>query len=156
MLHARYQPRVLLLAVLSLQVACTHHRLSQQQRTAAYLVALRIVSRDVRGDPPGGPLALDTRLLPSPGSPDTVLDAGTARVLAGSLALLPMHAAYRGLVASVSGLRRLHGGDVALTAAVHGRAAPGDNTVILGPPYQAEFELAPADSTWRVVRKKRF
>jgi hypothetical protein len=130
-----------------------------QPEASAYVVALQSVLTDVQGNPPAGPLDL------SPASA-AQLDSTTLRALAAAGVVPPScrrvrqivvgcEVAQRGLQLIVSPLRTVSGGRLALDVVVRGRAAPGDQTVIVGRPYQAYIELAPAPAGWRIARKVR-
>lgn len=148
------------LAVAAIVAACAVSRASAQavsSADSAYLVALRTVLTDVRGDPPVGPLFLDSASA-------VVLDSAALRALAAAgvvprtcrrvlQAVVGCGVGQRGLFLHVSRLKPLPDGHVSLTAMVRGRAAPGDRTVIVGHPYMASIELAPAGASWTIVRK---
>jgi hypothetical protein len=132
---------------------------SPAHRASAYVAALQSVLTDVRGNPPAGPLDLDAAAAAH-------LDSTTLQALARAgiippacrrvlQAVLGCQLEPRGLVLSVSVLQSLGGGRVALKAVVRGRAAPGDETMIVGRPYQAVIELEPWQGGWRIVRKVR-
>ncbi len=149
------------LAVAAIVAACVVSRASAQvppSAASAYVVALRSVLTDVRGDPPVGPLFLDSTSA-------MVLDSAALRALAAAgvvprtcarvlETVVGCGAAQRGLFLHVSRLKPLPDGHVSLTAMVRGRAAPGDRTVIVGRPYMASIELAPAGASWTIVRKE--
>ena len=127
--------------------------------TSAYVVALRSVLVDVRGNPPGGPLLLDslsaTRLDSA-----TLHDLAAAGVLestCGRLSRWTFGCAteQRGLYLTASRLVPLASGHIAVNVMVQGRAAPGDHTAIVGQPYRAYIEMAPVAGGWRIVKKER-
>jgi len=132
---------------------------SPAQRAAAYVTALRSVLTDVRGSPPAGPLDLDAAAAAHIDS--TTLEALAAAGIVPPSCRRVLHVVIgceleqRGLVLSVSVLRSLGGGHVALNAVVAGRAAPGDQTMIVGQPYRAYIELESWQGGWRIVRKVR-
>jgi hypothetical protein len=138
-------------------VACQEAKLGKD--AAAYVVALRSVLVDVRGNPPAGPLMIDSATL-------AVVDSGTIHALARA-GVIPGDCAYaagagfgcgmfqRGLVLGFGRLQRLADGRVALDAVVQGRAAPGDHTVIVGTPYRAHIEMKWGQGAWRIVHKDR-
>jgi hypothetical protein len=149
--------RIALLLALAALASCGG--LSQARRTAAYVVALRSVLTDVRGNLPAEPLSLA-------GPEASALDDSTLRALAAAGVLPPLcrrvgevlmscGGEQRGLALSVSPLHLLKGGRVALRAVVAGHAAPGDETVIVGTPYTAYIELEPWQGSWRIVRMDR-
>jgi len=136
--------------------------------SGAYVAALESVRPDVVGEPAAGPLYLEPRLLPSDSGatpPNRVLDSTVIRELLvhglvaptcrpGGPTALPCQPA-RGLYVSVSTLRRTDANRYALIVHVAGRAAPADNTVIVGSGYWARLILERRDSVWTVRAKAR-
>ena len=134
------------------------HSSEPSRYVGAYVVALRSVQADVRGNPPAGPLLVDAATLAS-------FDSATVRALTmagvvgacrwstgGAVCVMPPDQ-ERGLVAHVAPLQHLADGRVSLAVTVRGQAAPGDQTVIVGTPYRATIVLAPSNGAWRIVQK---
>jgi hypothetical protein len=136
------------------------HAAHPEQDAEAYVVALRSVQADVFGDPPAAPLALDsaTRATLDSVTLRALMTAGviaSCRRISGGTACVMLDNELRGLVLHATPLKHLTGGRVSLSVMVQGRAAPGDETLIVGQPYVADIELARSGESWRIVRKVR-